>query len=78
MAINKLEVGLGYAAVPYTNVSHLLIAVYKLPELTLSETADNTAKVLTMTGGELVSYWSPSTTFALVIQKDPIYGEVYN
>lgn len=75
-AINKLEVGDGYAAVPYSNVTNLLIGVYKLPELTLSESADNTAKVLTMTGGELVSYWNAPTTFAMVLQKDPVYGEV--
>ena len=67
MTLNKLEVNLGYVAVPYSNVTHLLLAVYKLPELTLGETADNAAKVLTMTGGELVKYWSAPTTFALVL-----------
>ncbi|CAD8136573.1 unnamed protein product [Paramecium octaurelia] len=69
-ALNKLTVSQEYALVPYTNYTHLLISVYKLPQLT-AVTSTNTT-VITMNGATLEALESTSRKFALVLQQDPI------
>ncbi|CAD8043970.1 unnamed protein product [Paramecium primaurelia] len=66
--LNKLVIGLKHAAVPYYNSSHLMISMYQLPELT-GLGADTKAKMLTITGAEIVKHIASNTQFALVIQK---------
>ncbi|CAD8138370.1 unnamed protein product [Paramecium pentaurelia] len=67
-AINKLSVNQEYAVVPYTNYSHLLVSVYKLPQLN----ADTTTKVITMNGAILETLENASRMFAMILQQDPI------
>ncbi|CAD8142567.1 unnamed protein product [Paramecium octaurelia] len=66
--LNKFAIGQGHAAVPYYNSSHLMISMYQLPATTALG-ADSTAKMLTISGAEIVKHIASNSQFALVIQK---------
>ncbi|CAD8135596.1 unnamed protein product [Paramecium octaurelia] len=66
--LNKFVIGQNHAAVPYYNSSHLMISVYQLPQLT-ALSADATAKMITISGAEIVRHIASNAQFALVIQK---------
>ncbi|CAD8054095.1 unnamed protein product [Paramecium sonneborni] len=69
-AINKLSVYQEYVVVAYTNYTHQLLGVYKMPQLTPD--TNITTKVITITGAILETLENPARMFAIVLQQDPI------